>query len=248
MHLKTLHPKRLTAGTLLAGAILSVFAHSADAQYIQTGVYHRPYTPYGYVGGYGYGGYGGGGYAGGTAYGSMATGMGNYIRSQGAYNQMTAAAMKDVQEAKSMALDNKLKASQTYEQMREVNQRYVAEKKAREAAAYSSTVPPPKRPRLSPSQLDPVSGEIRWPQVLLADQFKPYRDQLDALFKLRASDPSRVDYTQVRAVTDPMRNEYDKLIDSMQTNDFFAGRHFIEAVAEESRYSGFEDHVAAATK
>jgi hypothetical protein len=241
--------KTLLAGVIVIASAGSVFAPAADAQYIDVNAYHRPYTPYGAVGAYGYGGYGYGAYgAGTTAGGSMATGMGNYIRSQGAYNQMTAAAMKDVQKAKSMELDNKLKASQTYEQMREVNQRYVDEKKAREKAAYASNVPPPKRPRLTPSQLDPVTGEIRWPQVLMAPQFAPYREKLQTLFTMRASDPSRVTYTDVSAATGPMRDEYDKLIGTMATNDFFAGRHFIEAVAEESRFTGFEDHMAAGTK
>ncbi len=222
-------------------ALTSVFARAASAQYIATGVYHRPYVPWGA----GYGGYGFG--YGGTVAGSAAAGMGSMIQSQGAYNQMTAEANKLNQEAASLALDNKLKAAQTWDQLREVNKQYVAEKKAREAKAFNYNAPPPRRPRLTPSQLDPVTGEIRWHPILLQPMFQSYRDQLQALFTLRAHDPSQVSSTQVMQLTGPMRNQLDTLHDSVPTNDFFAARHFIEGLGEAARYTGFESSPQASS-
>lgn len=218
--------------------LLSVFAQSASAQYIATGVYHRPYVPWG-------AGYGGAGF--GTVAGSSAAGMGAMIQSQGAYNQMTAEANKINQEAASLALDNKLKSAQTWDQLREINKQYVAEKNAREAKAFDYNAPPPKRPRLTPSQLDPVTGEIRWHPILLQPMFQSYRDQLQALFTLRAHDPSQVSSTQVMALTGPMRNQLDTLHDTVPTNDFFAARHFIEGLGEAARYTGFESSPQASS-
>lgn len=228
----------LAVGGLASLAMLQQIA----AQYIAVGPYHRPYTPYAY-GDYGYPGYGWGAN---TAAGATAMGMGAMIQAQGAYNQMTAEAAKTAEEAKSLALDNKLKSAETYDKLRELNRQYVAEKEAREKAAYNYNAPPPKRPKLTPSQLDPVTGEIRWPPLLMQPQFQAYRDQLQALFTLRAHDPSQVSYQQVTALTMPMRNEYDKLHDTMPTNEFFANRHFIEGIGEAARYSGYEPHPPAA--
>lgn len=202
-----------------------------------------PYRPWG-AGYYGGGGYGYGWGGGATPAGATATGYGNLIAAQGAYNQMTAAAMKDVQAAKSMALDNKLKSAQTYDEMRQINQRWVDDKKAREAAAYASNVPPPKRPRLTPSQLDPVTGHINWLPLLMNPAFAQYRAEIQVLFTQRAHDPSTVSYSAVRQLTDPMRDLLDTMHGQVETNEFFAARHFIDAVAEEARHSGFEDHAA----
>jgi hypothetical protein len=236
----TQHVIRLALAAL---ALSGVFAQSASAQYIATGVYHRPYTAWGNVAGYGYGG----GYYGGTVAGSAAAGMGQYIQSQGAYNQMTAEANKTNQEAYSIALDNKLKSAQTWDQLREINKQYVAEKQAREAKAFDYNAPPPKRPKLTPSQLDPVTGEIRWHPILMQPMFQSYRDQLQALFTLRAHDPSQVSSAQVMALTGPMRDQLDTLHDTLPTNDFFAARHFIEGLGEAARYTGFESSPQASS-
>ncbi|MGC3967487.1 MAG: hypothetical protein QM775_08995 [Pirellulales bacterium] len=229
----------LVVGT---GACL-VLLQQLAAQYIAVGPYHRPYTSWGY-GDYGYPGYGwNGGWGGGaTPAGATAMGMGALIQAQGAYNQMTAQAAVTAEQAKSLALDNKLKTAETYDKLRELNRQYVAEKDAREKAAFNYNAPAPKRPKLSASQLDPVTGEIRWPELLLQPQFQPFRDQLQSLFTLRAHDPSQVSYQQVTTLALSLRNEYDKLHDSLPTNEFFATRHFIEGLGEAARYTGYEPH------
>jgi len=215
-------------------ALCFLDADAADAQWV---------GPYG---GYrGYGSYYPLNYGGGTVAGSYATGMGSLIRAQGAYNEMTAQAAQSAQAAYSMALDNRLKAAQTYDELQRLNRQRVAEQKQRESEIWVRNVPPPKRPRLTTSQLDPVTGEINWNPLLLDPKFQTYRDQLQALFTQRAKDPSTVSYFQVSQITGPMRDYLDTMITEYPTNVFFAARHFIEAVAEESRYSGLDPSPAA---
>ena len=218
---------------LLPLVVVLFCSDDAQAQY----VYRRPY-------GYGYAGYNS--YypmnwgAGTTAAGSYATGMGNLIQAQGAYNEMSAQAAQSAQAAYSMALDNRLKSQQVYYELQRVNREQQEAKKQRDSEIWAKNVPPPKRPRLKPSQLDPVTGEITWDPLLMEPEFESYRKRLQALFTQRAKDPASVSYFQVSQITGPMRDFLDTKITQYPTNVFFSARHFIEAVAEESRYSGLE--------
>lgn len=225
--------------TALRHALLSLVAFGffctddAEAQY----VYNRPY------GGLGYGGYNSYyplNWGGATVAGSYANGMGNLIRAQGAYNEMTAQAAQSAQAAYSMALDNRLKSQQAYYELQRVNRAEAAAKKQRDSEIWARNVPPPKRPRLKPSQLDPVTGEITWDPLLMDPAFESYRNKLQAIFTQRAKDPTSVSYFQVSQITGPMRDFLDTKITEYPTNTFFSARHFIDAVAEESRFSGLE--------
>lgn len=186
-------------------------------------------------------GYGGGG---GTAYGSMAAGMGSLIRAQGAYNQMTAQAMVTLEQAKSAAIKNKLEMTQTYYQLRRLNETEHAAEERKRLALYAA--PHINTPRLSAAQLDPVTGEINWMPVLLDPDFTAERLQLQNLFTRRAAHDPNVTNTEVAHLVDGVREKLDAKHDQLTTNDFFAARHFLEALEAESRYSGFGDHAQAA--
>lgn len=192
---------------------------------------------------YGSRGYGGGG--GGTVYGSMASGMGNLIRAQGAYNQMTAQAMMTVEQTKTVAIDNKLKAAQTYYQLRRLNESEHAEQLRKDMALHAPA-PPVKIPRLTAAQLDPVTGNITWMPVLLGAEFQPEREQVEHLFAQRAINPANVTNSQVEHLTNLMRDKLDGEYDKLSLTDFFAARHFLESLTAETKYTGFEDHPDAA--
>jgi hypothetical protein len=190
---------------------------------------------------YGSRGYGGGG----TVYGSAATGMGNLIRAQGAYNQMTAQAMMTVEQTKTVAIDNKLKAAQTYYQLRRLNESEHAEQLRKDMALHAPA-PPVKIPRLTAAQLDPVTGNITWMPVLLGAEFQPEREQVEHLFAQRAINPANVTNSQVEHLTNLMRDKLDGEYDKLSLTDFFGARHFLESLTAETKYTGFEDHPDAA--
>lgn len=224
---------------LFALLLLCCISTDASGQAYYGG--YRPYAGYGYGGaGYGWG-------AGTTAAGSYAAGMGQMIQAQGAYNQMTAVAATQMQQAQKLALDNKLKAAQTNYAVQKINAQQRAEQE-RYAKTLYAPAPPVKIPRLTASQLDPVSGQIAWPPILLADDFQPQRGQVDSLFALRSSNPSAVSFTQVSALTNAMRQKLDAQITKFATADFFSARHFLESLAYETRYTGMESSEQAAAK
>lgn len=222
---------------LLLTTITAFFAAPGDAS-AQYG-YYRPYGAYG-----GYGGWG----AGTTVAGSYMAGMGQAIQAQGAYNQMTAAAAIDAEKARSLAIDNKLKASQAYYELQRMNREEKAAREEREAKLRVTKVPPPRIPRLTPSQLDPVTGQITWPAVFQTPMFEPYRTKLDALFAAKAKDPLHDVYQEVRTLAFSMRDKFDTLHDTIPTTDFFAARHFLESLAEAPRFMGYEGAAAAVSQ
>lgn len=219
------------------GYALSAGATDACAQGVY---YYGGYRPYGY-------GPWGGAYPayGGTVAGSYAAGMGAMIRSQGAYNQMTAAAAIDVEKAKSLALDNKLKAAQTQYQLQRMNQENRAEQERRRLAARVDYTPPVK-PRPTAEQLDPVTGKIAWPETLTAPEFTAERTQLDGMFAERAKSPASVSFVQISGAVLAMRNKLDGMFATLDQGTFFAARHFLDALVEEARHSGLEDATASA--
>jgi hypothetical protein len=193
-------------------------------------------------GGYGYRhrGYGGLG-AGSTAAGSYAAGMGNLVQSQGMYNQMTAQAMISAQQAQTLALDNKLKATQTYFDMRKINQESRAAEAARvntpnEDAKYANRHAPVKT--LTVSQLDPVSGQIGWPPALMSDQFSAQRAQIQDIFTRRSQNQAGSDsYLQVRSVVDGIQSQLDTQVKDMHPQDFVDSRRFLNQLVDATHSS-----------
>ena len=180
----------------------------------------------------------GGGHAS-TAAEGYANGLGNVVRSQGIYNQLTAQAAISAEQARQLQLDNKLKATQTFFEMRRMNREYTAAERG-DNRTNKYTSPPPRR-RLSVSQLDPVTGQITWMPVLMDQAFAPYRDELQSLFTLRAQHQGGdVTFTQVRRVTDAMNAELKKQINYLQPQDYINARRFIDTLADESRLAGVE--------
>jgi len=139
--------------------------------------------------GWGGGGWGWGGTHASTAEEGMMTGMANMMQAAGARNLMNSQALGFVEDARRKNIDNRMYGTDAYFEMRKTN---------REARA-AETGPPPTRTdlerfarqrapqRLSPSELDPLTGAIAWPAIFRDDEYKEYRDALERLYGQRAS-------------------------------------------------------------
>jgi len=224
-------------------ATLVIVTAGVTASWAQPG-----YGPYGggYGGGYGgYGGYGGwGGYggnwgAGSTAAGSAAVGMGDLVRSQGMYNQMTAQAMISAEQARTLDLDNKMKSTQTYFEMRRINQEArLAEAQRNRAQAENSryVAHVSKKPTLTVSQLDPVTGDIHWPASLLQESFTADRTAVQDVFARRAQHRIGTSaYLELRPVIDRMQATLNDQVKVLPPQDFVDSRRFLNMLLEESR-------------
>ncbi len=138
---------RHAACFVAAGLLVSATSTPGWAQSYQSGGnYPRPSYPAFPSGGGGYG-YGWGGYDdGGTAAGSYLNGMANVVRSAGYANVMNSIAAQNYEQAYSADLDNRLKYTNTYFEMRRVNQ-------AARAEARSPAPTPPNFPVTRPKPL-----------------------------------------------------------------------------------------------
>jgi len=190
---------------LWLGALYLTTASMAFGQYIS-----RQSNPnyYGYAGynnswrtNYGYSNVGfgryGWGFGASTAAESYGYGMSSVIRAQAAANEMNAQAAITAQQAKQAALDTQVKATQTFFDLRKMNAEYrAAEEQLRKptrtvnstSANGPTTAPakPPQPVRLTATQLDPVTGKIRWSEALTSAPLAMYRTQVEQAFDQRA--------------------------------------------------------------
>lgn len=191
--------------------------------------------------GQGYGGGGGGGYGGGggrasTPAEAYAFGVSSILRGQGQYNMATAQAAIAQQQAEQLYIQNRVAATKAYFDLRQMNRDYRAQERGQvnqqSLAQYYEQQKPKKLP---PSQLDPVTGKIGWPVLLRSEEYKPYRDEMDAYFKLWAHHQD-FSYSDVRKTADAMQNQLRKHIDDLPSQDFEDAHKFIETLAYEGHY------------
>lgn len=210
-------------------AILLFSAGSAQAQY------------YGWGGGWGGGwGWGNNG-AGSTVAGSQAMGMADLVQSAGAYNLQTSAAAINLEQARSMNLDNRLKGTQTYFEMRRINTEARRSEQRRplttEEAWRYAQIGAPKR--TTPYELDPVSGKIFWPMALQNPQYTEFRNELDDLFRQREEAHGSIGYdvfTKIQEQTTAFLEALKKNIAEIPSGEYMRARNFIESLAYEARF------------
>jgi hypothetical protein len=206
----------------LAGILPSAFGQAV------VGNYYNPYGVYG------------GGHAS-TAAEGYANGVGNVMQSAGIYNLQTSQAAINMEQARSMDLDNNLKGTQNYFEMRRIN---TASRKAEEIPGLTTEdswrVAQANLPkRLTPVELDAVTGKIYWPMMLQAPQFEQFRKQLDPLFVQRETAHGSIGYDtymQIQDITTAFLANLKKSINDYKAGDYVKMKNFIESLAYEARF------------
>lgn len=236
------HSGTFVAALLLASLAVAQQQSSPDGATYTPGTFNQPYyggggNGGGYGGGYGWG-WGGGGGAGSTAAGSYMTGMGNAIRAQGQYNLDTSAAAINVEEAAKRDIENQKLWTQTYFEKRRINQAYKdSQKRPRSPDSWVRIAQEAAPNRLSPSALDPVTGQIAWPPGLQGPEFQSDRQKLDRLFADRAmvSGAIGVDvHGQIRAAVNAMIATLKSRIRDYETSQYLNSRNFLTSLAYEA--------------
>lgn len=174
----------------------------------------------------------------GTAASANLRGMGALVRSQGQFNLDTSMAAINVTEARQRQMDNYKKWTDTYFQVREMNRRYrAAERGPRPTMEDLVRFAQAGRPdRLSPSELDPISGEIYWPILLRADAFASERAALQQAFANRAERGaiSTEEFAVIDATTEKLKQELREEIGGLPPNQYLAAKRFLESLAFEA--------------
>ena len=148
-----------------------------------------------------------------TAAESAAHGMADVVRSAGQANLLNAQAAGYYEAARSQNIDNHLKYTKTYFEMKQYNKDYRAANKApRPTSEQLFRLAKDATPKsLPPDQLDPVTGKINWPEVLLTSDFEECRQALDTLYADRASASGKINLDQFNQIRDSIRQAQDLL-------------------------------------
>jgi hypothetical protein len=246
---------KLFANTkLLAIALtfLGSVAVSVPAQAQFMGPVGGPIMAAGIAGGGGYGSGGGRGYFGGgsyapfyasTAVGSNLLGAAALTSAAGQATLDASMAAVNAQNAYQHWIENQKLREQTYFDMRRMNASYRAESRSKPATpeqliSFSKARLPD---RLTPDQLDQERGQIKWPQVLMREDFAPMRAALEYLFAERAAHPYSTglgtdNYREIRGVTDDLHDVLRNLLNDFSPDEFIAGNKFVNSLAYEARF------------
>ena len=180
-----------------------------------------------------------GGYAS-TAGQAAAYGMSEVMRAQGTENMLNSEAAKNWEDAKTLEIQNRQRWTDTYFEMRKSNREARAAEAGppvtQEQAIRMAKLAAPAR--LNSTQLDPVTGHINYPIVLMDTPYTPYRDPLDGLFADRAASGGSIGYEKFQEI----QTTVSQFIDALKTNvtkyaagDYGQARTFLDSLAHEAR-------------
>lgn len=170
---------------------------------------------------------------------SYARGMGDVIRSQGMANLANSEAAINMTEAVRRDMENRDQWTDTYFQMRQKNREYrAAERGPRPSREDFVRMAAAGRPeKLSPSELDSVTGEVKWPRALTRPEFADSRAELENLFAKRAAygQSTWEDSNQISAIIKKMEADLKKIIRNVPPSDYTASKRFLDSLAYENR-------------
>ncbi len=200
---------------------------------------YAPPPYYGYGGyGYGWGGYPG---AGSTPAGGYLAGMGQAVRAQGQYNLMTSEATVNLEEAAKRDIENRVRWTNAYFEMRRINQAYKDAQKGpkRTSEDWVRMAHDAAPERLASSALDAVTGRIAWPSALQGDAFGEERETLDTLFAERAEAHGAVgaeNHGKIRTAVDSALAKLKDRIRDVDTRYYLEARNFLTGLAREADF------------
>lgn len=209
---------------------------------------HRPhFFPFFGMGGYGSSDYGSSGYAEhpATIEQAAAYGLAKIIRAEADYQKESSLAAKNWADARKYELDNWKKWVETYYEVRRINREARAAERGRPMteADYIRLAQIGKPRRLTPSEMDVVTGQLNWPLLLQATDFVAYRDMLDQVFSNRAyrGTMGLDDYVKAEQTAESMMDLLRGRIEEVRPAEYVVARRFLESLAYEARLPAPDD-------
>jgi hypothetical protein len=183
-------------------------------------------------------GYRRGGYAS-TAGQAASYGMSEMMRAQGYENLKNSEAAKNWEEVKTLEIQNKMRWTETYFEMRKTN-REARAAEAGPAITHDQAIRMAKMgapPRLVSTQLDPITGHIEYPMVLQDDIFAPYREELDRLFAKRASFGGSISFGEFQEIQSTVVSFTEALkehVTKYPAGEYGRARTFLDSLRHEA--------------
>lgn len=90
---------------------------------------------------------------------------------------------------------------------------------------------------MSIDDMDPVTGDIRWPRLLRTEEYTEYREKLNKCFKERAQYGAFLydhSYQDVMAATKGMKDLLKQRIRELPSSQYVAANQFITRLANEA--------------
>jgi hypothetical protein len=167
-------------------------------------------------------------------------GLGAVIRAQGEYNLNISAAAINVSLARQQEIENRKRWTQSYFEIRDLNrQAFEAETKRLRGTPedWIRVAQAGKPKRLSPSELDIVTGEIHWPILLTAQGYSGRRVELEKAFADRAYHGvmAAETFLKVLQMTEDLLANLKAQVRSLPSGQYLAAKRFLESLAYEAR-------------
>jgi hypothetical protein len=162
-------------------------------------------------------------------------GYADIVRSRGMANLMNSQAAKEYELARREYLDNRLKATQTYFEMRRYNQEARAAERSSPLSTeqYVRLARQQAPERLSVSQLDPFTGKITWPSTLLRKEYAERVNEINTLFSVRAAGTVLTN-GEIQTACDDLLARLKTDINKFKQNDYIHAKNFVQSLSYES--------------
>ncbi|HEY1598704.1 MAG TPA: hypothetical protein VGG64_03835 [Pirellulales bacterium] len=196
------------------------------------------------LGGFPYGGFGGmgGGYGWGmpgTAQSASEYGMASMIAASGYANLQNSMAAQNYTAARSQDINNRVQWTNSYYQMRQAHRAYIADHTRLSMDEITKIAQDAAPKRMDAEQLDPHTGRVNWPIILQDAKYIDITDELDNLYKARATSSGFIgaeSYRDINKATEKLMQSLKVNIDEYNANDYEKARHFIENLRYEAKF------------
>jgi hypothetical protein len=150
-------------------------------------------------------------------------------------NLLNSKAATEYEAARRAYIENQLKATQTYFEMRRYNDsaRAAARSTPLSTEEYVRIAREQAPDHLTATQLDPLTGTIGWPIALRAEAYRPFRERLDKLFHDRAT--GYPVYTEILTAVQDFQARFKDDIMRIPANDYVSGKKFLDSLAHAAR-------------
>lgn len=181
------------------------------------------------------------GYHASTLQEGFARGFADVVRSRGQFNLSTAEAKVAIAEARRREIENLEKWADAYYETRKRIRDYRASLRrpkasAEDLARYARRAAPD---RLSPSELDTITGDLAWPGLLQHTAFNEHRATLEELFEQRAveGELNGDAHLSLLAAIDAMGSELKDRVREVPLQQYADAKRFLKSLDYEAQLS-----------